>query len=582
MNWRRRFGQETEYAVRRPYSGEPFPIRRSNHNLFLLIRGYITDRCRTLPGYRDFYQSQFFMENGGAFAYEAIPTAERDGLIEGATPECVTPYELLCHQRAQESWLKDALQSPPIRDDALFAGCGLLKNCRDAEGHIYGSQENYEVAVGNIFWRWIYRTIVCVSVPITFLATAVILAIVLILVLVIGLVALGVGTISLGLRFIAHAIPLRLFQWTARRVQSQLDKVIRKLVLVDEDRASQVANAVFFPALFVLLSPVSMLLSQVAFRSVRRGLSGFLASRVILSGAGSLLDENTFVLSEKASALRAATRRWATNASRTVFDAGNLLKGIHLAALDCFVFRQANWRFLLNGRQRLQIGCSDANRCDVAEYLKIGTTLLMIEMAEAGALKDAPRPQSLVRAMKAIIHDPSLKTAVACHKGQSLTALEIQRWHQRRAVEFLALNPDFRETFQPVVERWRSTLDLLEYDPEQLIGQLDWVTKRSLIDEAGRDQPFEVRKRIDLGYHELGTGYFERFEEAGLVTKIAKPEAIAKARTEPPSAASARIRSRFIRNHQEADSPWVVGWYFAIRGFFFRQRRRRFERWVTS
>ena len=134
MSQHRRIGQETEYAVRRPspQNHRSSPDKRSNHSLFLLIRGFITDRCRCLPGYRDFYQSQFFAENGSAFAYEALPTAEKDGLIEGATAECLTPHELLCQQRAQETWLTRALASEQIQTDQEFQGCGLLKNCRDA------------------------------------------------------------------------------------------------------------------------------------------------------------------------------------------------------------------------------------------------------------------------------------------------------------------------------------------------------------------------------------------------------------------------------------------------------------------
>ena len=575
----RRAGQETEYAVRRPRSEDSRSTDgRSNHSLFLLIRGYITDHCRCLPGYRDFYQSQFFTENGGAFAYEALPTAERDGLIEGATPECLTPYELLCHQRAQEAWLIQALGSQRIQNDQAFQGCGLLKNCRDAEGHIYGSQENYESEIGNPFWLFVYRLVVCIAIPITFVGTIGMILIVLTLIFVFGLLGLMSGTFSFLTGIISKLIPKTPFIQIAHWIKTQNNKAISRVTSINEDQAAQIANVTLFPILFALLSPFAWLISHITFRRVRRGITGFLISRGPITGAGCLLDEKTFVLSEKGSALRSDLRNWATMASRSLYDSGNLLKGVHLASLDCFVLRRNNWLHLLHRHQRIQIGCSDANRCDVAEYLKIGTTMLIVEMAEAGQLSHAPLPHSVVEAIKQINHDTSLKEKIKIKGGAERTAMEIQRWYQKEAQIFVATNPSLKEVYQPVLNRWLQVLDTLEWDPEQLIGQLDWVTKKSLIEEAGRDQPFEVKKRIDLGYHELGSGYFEQFSAANLTTKIVRSEDLEQALKTPPSSRSAQLRSRFIKSNQSEKNPWSVGWQYAIRGRFLKQSRRVFER----
>jgi Pup amidohydrolase len=576
---RRRVGQETEYAVRRPHSGDSKSTDgRSNHSLFLLIRGYITDHCLCLPGYRDFYQSQFFTESGGAFAYEALPTAERDGLIEGATPECLTPYELLCHQRAQEAWLIQALASQRIQNDQAFQGCGLLKNCRDAEGHIYGSQENYEAEIGNSFWLFAYRLVVCIAIPVTFVGTIGMLLVLLTLIFVFGLLGLISGTLSFSTGIISKIIPRAPFIQMARWIKSLNEKAIARITTINEDQAAQIANLTLFPFLFALLSPFAWLLSHITFRNVRRGMTGFLISRGPVTGAGCLLDEKTFVFSEKGSALRSNLRNWATMASRSLYDSGNLLKGVHLASLDFFVFRRTNWLFLLHRHQRLQIGCSDANRCDVAEYLKIGTTMLIVEMAEAGQLRHAPLPYSVVAAQKQINHDTGLKAKIKMKGGTELTAMEIQRWYQKEAQLFVSINPSLKEVYQPVLDRWLQVLDTLEWDPEQLIGQLDWVTKKSLIEEAGKDQSFDVKKRMDLGYHELGSGYFEIFSAANLVTKIVKPEDLQRAIKTPPSSRSSQLRSRFIKSNQSENTPWTVGWQYAIRGRFRRQSRRVFDR----
>ena len=581
MSQQRRIGQETEYAVRRPGASNYHASstkKPSNHSLFLLIRGFISDNCRCLPGYRDYYQSQFFAENGSAFAYEALPTAEKDGLIEGATAECSTPHELLCQQRAQEAWLKKALASHQVQADQAFQGCGLLKNCRDAEGHIYGSQENYEAEIGSPFWLLLYRAVICLAVPVTFLATIAIIAVALCILFSIGLIGLFSGGVSFIFSLLARMLPVKPLSHISQTLSGLNERAIANVTSIDEEQASKLANATLFPILFILLSPIAWLVSQITFRKVRRGITGFLITRSIISGAGSLISEGNFVLSEKGSALLSIKRNWATMASRSIFDSGNLLKGVHLAALDCFVMRRHNWLFLLNRKQRIQIGCSDANRCDVSEYLKIGTTQLVIEMAESGHLKKAPYPRSTIAAATAINQDPSLKAQVKTRGGRLATAITIQRWYQKQAQIFVALDPVSRAHFQPLIDRWKQVIDTLEWDPEQLIGQVDWITKKSLLEGSGAGQSFTIKKRIDLGYHELGSGYFEHFANANLVTRLVTDEEIEQALTQAPSTRSAQLRSRFIRSNHSATKPWIIAWDYATTGLFRNQSRRVFNR----
>ena len=159
-----------------------------------------------------------------------------------------------------------------------------------------------------------------------------------------------------------------------------------------------------------------------------------------------------------------------------------------------------------------------------------------------------------------------------------MSALELQRWYHNRAQIYLALHPDAKEIFQPIVDRWKHVLDTLAWDPEQLIGQVDWVTKKSLIEEAGAESPFPIKKRIDLAYHELGSGYFERFSDAQLTTQIVHPQDLEQALKHPPRSRSAELRSRFICSNQNSKKTWSVGWNYAVRGFFWKQSRRVFER----
>ena len=93
-------GQETEYAIRfSPKFGRP-----GNDKIYRFVAEAIGTRVRTEPGLYP-KRPQIFTQNGGAFHYEYLPHRFEGGLIEGATPECRGPGQLLLYQRAQESLL---------------------------------------------------------------------------------------------------------------------------------------------------------------------------------------------------------------------------------------------------------------------------------------------------------------------------------------------------------------------------------------------------------------------------------------------------------------------------------------------
>src|SRR5689334_21584964 len=98
----RLLGLETEYAIRFTARGP------GGHPGNDVIYGAIADAVRLLvaaqPGERgaDSGREQLFLENGGALYYEFFPHALKGGLLEASTPQCMTPSQLLLHQKAQE------------------------------------------------------------------------------------------------------------------------------------------------------------------------------------------------------------------------------------------------------------------------------------------------------------------------------------------------------------------------------------------------------------------------------------------------------------------------------------------------
>jgi proteasome accessory factor A len=246
---------------------------------------------------------------------------------------------------------------------------------------------------------------------------------------------------------------------------------------------------------------------------------------------------------------------------RPIFTFGHFLK----AAVVFAVFQDGGFRALMSPRQRLQISLGDSNMCEESEYLRIGATTLVIDTIEAGALPaDAPRFRFAIRALKRFASDATLRTTVRSTDGREWTTLQVQRYYLDACTAFVATRPDAPAEAHEVLRRWREVLDLLETNPIELIGRVDWVTKQFLLDRCGGDagaDSWAVRKKIDLRYHEISTeGYFHQLAQTGLVTRALTPDEVERAQRTPPDGSRLAIaRGRYIREFS-LDPSFKAGW----------------------
>ena len=78
------------------------------------------------------FKEGVFLATGGAVWYESERMMPTHGLIEGSTPECRGPRQLVACQR-QDLLLSEAAAAAAVDGDFT-----LLKNDQDAEGNFYG------------------------------------------------------------------------------------------------------------------------------------------------------------------------------------------------------------------------------------------------------------------------------------------------------------------------------------------------------------------------------------------------------------------------------------------------------------
>src|SRR6266550_6018223 len=134
--------------------------------------------------------------------------------------------------------------------------------------------------------------------------------------------------------------------------------------------------------------------------------------------------------------------------------------------------------------RRLHVIAGDANLCEVATYLKVGTTAIVLAMIEDGFIAKDLSIIGPVHAMRTVSHDPTCRATVELLDGGRITAVELQ-WEFLRLAQKYAdetgLDACGGDTVGgTVLARWESVLAALERDSMALDGQLDWVTKLSL------------------------------------------------------------------------------------------------------
>lgn len=207
--------------------------------------------------------------------------------------------------------------------------------------------------------------------------------------------------------------------------------------------------------------------------------------------------------------------------------------------------------------RRLHVIVGDANLSEVATFLKVGTTALVLAMIEDDWFSVAGRRDlnlaSPVAAMRRVSYDLGLRQPVALADGRSMTALELQWEHldlARKYAEDRGLDAvGGAETGGEILRRWEQVLGGLESDPMSLATQLDWVAKYRMVD--GYRQRHDLRwsdpklAALDLQYHDVRP---ERslYARAGM-ERLVDPAAVARAVTEPPETTRAYFRGKCLQ-----------------------------------
>ncbi|MDH4168118.1 MAG: depupylase/deamidase Dop [Acidimicrobiia bacterium] len=202
--------------------------------------------------------------------------------------------------------------------------------------------------------------------------------------------------------------------------------------------------------------------------------------------------------------------------------------------------------------RRLHVIVGDANLCQVATFLKVGTTGFVLTLIEDDLLPTEIRFANPVEALREVSHDLSLSVPLRLDDGSSVTALEVQwelyersrKYAEERGTEALGGDPALL-----VLDRWEQVLTDLERDPMSLAGQVDWVTKYQLL--AGYRERHQLAwddarlAAMGIQYHDLRPekSLFERLPHERLVDDAAARPAM----VDPPLDTRAYFRGECLK-----------------------------------
>ena len=226
--------------------------------------------------------------------------------------------------------------------------------------------------------------------------------------------------------------------------------------------------------------------------------------------------------------------------------------------------------------RRLHIIVGDSNMSELATYLKVGTTAVVLSMIEEGFTVKGMELEDPVKAIRDISRDPTLKKRVRLEDGREWTALEIQMTYWERAQAYLAaLGSSADETTRDLIEYWGDVLHKLTTNPMELAQELDWVIKKNVMESyiarknCGWDDPRVAL--MDLQYHDVkrNRGLYYLLERQDVVERLATEEEIQRAMTVPPQSTRAKVRGDFIKFAKEKNRSYTVDWtYLKLNGYW--------------
>ena len=210
--------------------------------------------------------------------------------------------------------------------------------------------------------------------------------------------------------------------------------------------------------------------------------------------------------------------------------------------------------------RRLHVILGDANHCDVANLLKMGSTSLVLAMIEDDAFTTDLSVSAPVPTLRAVSHDPTLRSTIELKDGRSIRPVELLRTYHELASHYVdrTWGSDVDPETSEVLTWWDRVLTALEGDPMDARRWVDWVAKLSVLegyrerDSLGWGDP--RLRAVDIQWSDVRAdrGLAHRLAATGRVEVLVPESEAARAMDEAPEDTRAWFRGACLRKFPES------------------------------
>jgi proteasome accessory factor A len=208
--------------------------------------------------------------------------------------------------------------------------------------------------------------------------------------------------------------------------------------------------------------------------------------------------------------------------------------------------------------RRLHVIIGDANMSQMATFIKLGSTaLLLASLEEFGARNFPAMPKAPVHAVRSFARDLTLRESVPCDDDRSRSAWDFQdelwllanSYVERTGASAVAPSDEV----ELIMTQWREMLDGVRDNRDAVADRVDWVAKWRVVDGYQRRYSLGAGsaklRAIDLQYHDLRPTH-SLAQRVGL-RRLSSDEDVREAVHNPPGSTRAYFRGQCVARFPE-------------------------------
>ena len=213
--------------------------------------------------------------------------------------------------------------------------------------------------------------------------------------------------------------------------------------------------------------------------------------------------------------------------------------------------------------RRLHLLIGDSNMSPYATALKIGTTACVLSLLEDGRLPRNLVLADAVQSTRDISRDATQQWIVRLENGKTIGALDVQ-WEFHHLAQKHLRNSSAENNW--LLENWGFVLEAIATNHQALIGGVDWITKKWLmetfVESEGLSWDDPWLQSIDLEYHNIDplSGLFFAVTPGKRIAEWNNNVRRSSATHVPPANTRASGRARAVAFFQDCNSPYVINW----------------------